>query len=59
MSEPIELLVVVKAYPNVSLRYGEVACVAGIRPRESGLRSTRYRRRELAPTRWPLPIAMN
>jgi hypothetical protein len=31
MSEPIELLVVVKAYPNVSLRYGEVVCVAGIR----------------------------
>ncbi len=27
----IELIVTVKAYPNISQRYGEVVCVAGIR----------------------------
>lgn len=29
--ERIELLVTVKAYPNISAKYGEVVCVAGIR----------------------------
>jgi hypothetical protein len=30
-TEPIELLVTVKAYPAISLKYHEVVCVAGIR----------------------------
>jgi hypothetical protein len=30
-AEKIELLVTVKAYPAISLKYGEVVCVAGIR----------------------------
>jgi hypothetical protein len=29
--EPIDLLITVKAYPNISQKYGEVVCVAGIR----------------------------
>ncbi len=31
MRESIELLVTVKAYPNISQKYGEVVCVAGVR----------------------------
>jgi hypothetical protein len=30
-AETIEMLIVVKAYPAISLKYGEVECVAGIR----------------------------
>jgi hypothetical protein len=30
MAERIELMVTVKAYPNISQKYGEVVCVAGI-----------------------------
>ena len=31
MTERIEMLVTVKAYPNISTKYGEVVCVAGVR----------------------------
>src|SRR6266542_6332809 len=31
MSETIEMVVTVKAYPAISMKYGEVVCVAGTR----------------------------